>query len=216
MMGNIYDLVILGGGPAGLSAAVYAGRAGLKTVIIERGLYGGQLQNTEDVENYPGIRKTTGPELAEVMGAHPEDFDVEKKYGDIQAVSLEGDLKTIDLGSEKVTAKTILIATGATPRKLGAPGEDEFSGRGVSYCAICDGAFFKNKKLLVIGGGDSAVEEGNFLTRFATNVTIVHRRDKLRATPILQEKAKETQKSIFYGTIRLTRLKEIKRYRKSS
>lgn len=196
-MTDIYDLAILGGGPAGLSAGVYAGRAGLKTVIVERGLYGGQLQNTEDVENYPGIRQTTGPELAEVMGAHPEDFEVEKKYGEIESVSLEGDQKIIDIGSEKVIAKAVIIATGATPSKLGVPGEEEFSGRGVSYCAICDGAFFKNKKLLVIGGGDSAVEEGNFLTRFATDVTIVHRRDKLRATPILQEKAKDNPKVDF-------------------
>jgi thioredoxin reductase (NADPH) len=196
-MDNIYDLIILGGGPAGLSAGVYAGRAGLKTVIVEKGLVGGQLQNTEDVENYPGIRTTTGPELAEVMGAHPEDFDVERKYGEVRSVELNGDSKIVDLGKEKLAAKTVIIATGATPRKLNVQGEDDFSGRGVSYCAICDGAFFKNKELLVIGGGDSAVEEGNFLTRFASKVTIVHRRDKLRATPILQQKAKNNPKVDF-------------------
>jgi thioredoxin reductase (NADPH) len=192
-----YDLIILGGGPAGLSAGVYAGRAGLKTVIVEGGLVGGQLQNTEDVENYPGIRKTTGPELAEIMGAHPEDFDVERKYGTVRSVELNGNSKVVDLGKEKLTAKAIIIATGANPKKLNVPGEDNFSGRGVSYCAICDGAFFKNKELLVIGGGDSAVEEGNFLTRFASKVTIVHRRDKLRATPILQQKAKSNPKVDF-------------------
>ncbi|WCK52963.1 thioredoxin-disulfide reductase [Aneurinibacillus sp. Ricciae_BoGa-3] len=196
-MTNLYDLVILGGGPAGLSAGVYAGRAGLKTVIVEKGLIGGQLQNTEDVENYPGIRKTTGPELSEVMGAHPKDFDVEEKYGEVQSLQLTGEYKIVDLGKEKLTTRAILIATGATPRKLGVPGEAELSGRGVSYCAICDGAFFKNKELLVIGGGDSAVEEGNFLTRFASKVTIVHRRDKLRATPILQQKAMDNPKVDF-------------------
>jgi thioredoxin reductase (NADPH) len=196
-MDNIYDLIIIGGGPAGLSAGVYAGRAGLKTVIIEKGLAGGQLQNTEDVENYPGIRKTTGPELADIMGAHPEDFDVERKYGEVYSIDWSGNLKVVDIGKEKLTTKTIIIATGALSRKLNVPGEEEFSGRGVSYCAICDGAFFKNKELLVIGGGDSAVEEGNFLTRFASKVTIVHRRDKLKATPILQQKAKENPKVDF-------------------
>jgi thioredoxin reductase (NADPH) len=115
-------------------------------VIVEQGLVGGQLQNTEDVENYPGIRKTTGPELSEVMGAHPDDFDVEKIYGTVQSVQLEGDMKLVNLGNKKLTARAVLIATGATPRKLGAPGEIELSGRGVSYYAICDGAFVKNKK----------------------------------------------------------------------
>lgn len=201
-MSEHYDLVILGGGPAGLAAGVYAGRAGLKTVIVERGLYGGQMQNTGDVENYPGIRHTTGPELSELMGAHPEDFGVEKKYGEVKQVSLEGREKIIDLGDEKLTARAVIIATGAQPRKLEVPGEEEYTGRGVSYCAICDGAFFNEKRpgmdkgIVVIGGGDSAVEEGAFLTRF-NQVRIIHRRDKLRAQPILQQRAFQNPRITF-------------------
>jgi thioredoxin reductase (NADPH) len=193
----MHDLIIIGGGPAGLAAGVYAGRAGLDTVIVERGLFGGQMMNTEDVENYPGIRTTTGPQLSEVMGAHPEDFDVVKKYGEVQRIELSGPVKKVDIGDEVLEAKAVIIATGTNPRLLGVPGEKELSGRGVSYCAICDGAFFKGKKLIVVGGGDSAVEEGVFLTRFASKVTIVHRRDKLRAQPILQKKAFENEKVEF-------------------
>jgi len=201
-MAELYDLVIIGGGPAGLAAGVYAGRAGLKTVIVEKGLYGGQMQNTGEVENYPGIRQTTGPELSEVMGAHPEDFGVEKKFGEVRAVQLEGPVKTIDLGQEQLEARAVIIATGAVPKKLGVTGEEEYSGRGVSYCAICDGAFFNEKRpgmdkgIVVVGGGDSAVEEGVFLTRF-NKVTLVHRRDKLRAQPILQKRAFENERMSF-------------------
>ncbi|MFO7264007.1 MAG: thioredoxin-disulfide reductase [Bacillaceae bacterium G1] len=201
-MSELYDLVIIGGGPAGLAAGVYAGRAGLKTVIVEKGLFGGQMQNTGEVENYPGIRQTTGPELSEVMGAHPEDFGVEKKYGEVRAVQLEGPIKTVDLGKEQLQARAIIIATGAVPKKLGVKGEEEYSGRGVSYCAICDGAFFNEKRpgmdkgIVVVGGGDSAVEEGVFLTRF-NKVTLVHRRDKLRAQPILQKRAFENERMSF-------------------
>lgn len=201
-MSEMYDLVILGGGPAGLAAGVYAGRAGLKTVIVEKGLFGGQMQNTGDVENYPGIRQTTGPELSDVMGAHPEDFGVEKKYGEVRAVQLEGPVKTIDLGQEQLQARTVIIATGAQAKKLGVKGEEEYTGRGVSYCAICDGAFFNEKRpgmdkgIVVVGGGDSAVEEGMFLTRF-NQVTVVHRRDKLRAQPILQKRAFENERMRF-------------------
>ena len=200
-MSEMYDLVILGGGPAGLAAGVYAGRAGLKTVIVEKGLFGGQMQNTGDVENYPGIRQTTGPELSDVMGAHPEDFGVEKKYGEVRAVQLEGPVKTIDLGQEQLQARTVIIATGPE-QKVGGQRRRGITGRGVSYCAICDGAFFNEKRpgmdkgIVVVGGGDSAVEEGMFLTRF-NQVTVVHRRDKLRAQPILQKRAFENERMRF-------------------
>lgn len=193
----IYDVVIIGGGPAGLSAGLYAARARLKTLIIEKEAYGGQIVTTEDVENYPGsITEPTGPELVERMIEQVEDFGAERKTDEITEVDFSGKLKLVK-GKEEYKAKTVIIATGAVPRPIGCPGEEEFTGRGVSYCATCDGPFFEGLEVFVVGGGDSAVEEAIFLTRFAKKVTIIHRRDELRAAKSLQERAFKNPKIDF-------------------
>ncbi|WP_342388536.1 thioredoxin-disulfide reductase [Salinicoccus bachuensis] len=194
---NIYDVVIIGAGPAGMTAAVYASRANLRTVMLERGMPGGQMANTEEVENFPGFDFITGPELSTKMFEHSQKFGAEYKYGDIKSVEEDGNIKVLKTGSEEIRTRTIIIATGAEYKKVGVEGEDTLGGRGVSYCAVCDGAFFKEKELVVIGGGDSAVEEGVFLTKFASKVTIVHRRDQLRAQKILQDRAFKNDKIDF-------------------
>lgn len=186
---NVVDVAIIGAGPAGMTAAVYASRAELSTVLLERGVPGGQMANTEDVENFPGFSYVTGPELSQKMFEHSTKFGAEYKYGDIQSVELDGDIKVIKTSSEEIRAKSVIIATGAEHKKMAVPGEELLAGKGVSYCAVCDGAFFKNRHLIVIGGGDSAVEEGIFLTKFADKVTIIHRRDELRAQKIIQDRA---------------------------
>lgn len=186
----MYDLAILGGGPSGLTAGMYAGRANLKTIVVDKGLPGGQMQNTLEIENYPGYKSITGPQLSELYYEHMLEFGAEWRQAEVVDVDLAGSVKKIILaGGETITAKALIIATGTQPKKLNVPGERELVGRGVSYCATCDGAFFRNKHVIVVGGGDSAVEEGIFLTRFAAQVTIVHRRDQLRAAPILQQRA---------------------------
>ena len=192
-----YDVAIIGAGPAGMTASVYASRANLDTVMIERGMPGGQMANTEEVENFPGFEMISGPDLSSKMFEHAKKFGAEYQYGDIKGIEDKGNYKVIDLGSSKVEATAVIIATGAEYKKIGVPGESELGGRGVSYCAVCDGAFFKNKNVYVIGGGDSAVEEGTFLTKFADKVTIVHRRDKLRAQKILQDRAFKNDKIDF-------------------
>lgn len=192
-----YDVAIIGAGPAGMTASVYASRANLDTVMIERGMPGGQMANTEEVENFPGFEMISGPDLSSKMFEHAKKFGAEYQYGDIKGIEDKGDYKVIDLGSSQVEATAVIIATGAEYKKIGVPGESELGGRGVSYCAVCDGAFFKNKNVYVIGGGDSAVEEGTFLTKFADKVTIVHRRDKLRAQKILQDRAFKNEKTDF-------------------
>lgn len=186
---KIYDVIIAGAGPAGMTAAVYTSRANLSTLMIERGMPGGQMANTEDVENYPGFESILGPDLSTKMFEHAKKFGAEYAYGDIKEIIDNGDVKTVIAGSKQYKAYSVIITTGAEYKKIGVPGEKELGGRGVSYCAVCDGAFFKNKELVVIGGGDSAVEEGVYLTRFASKVTIVHRRDQLRAQKILQDRA---------------------------
>ena len=194
---TIYDVVIIGAGPAGMTAAVYASRAELKTVMLERGVPGGQMANTEVVENFPGFVMTTGPELSSKMFEHAQTFGAEYKYGDIKSVEVDGDIKILKTSSEEIHTKSVIIATGAEYKTIGVPGEDLLRGRGVSYCAVCDGAFFKERELVVIGGGDSAVEEGVFLTKYASKVTIVHRRDELRAQKILQDRAFKNDKIEF-------------------
>ena len=194
---TIYDVVIIGAGPAGMTAAVYASRAELKTVMLERGVPGGQMANTEEVENFPGFVMTTGPELSSKMFEHAQTFGAEYKYGDIKSVEVDGDIKILKTSSEEIHTKSVIIATGAEYKTIGVPGEDLLRGRGVSYCAVCDGAFFKERELVVIGGGDSAVEEGVFLTKYASKVTIVHRRDELRAHKILQDRAFKNDKIEF-------------------
>jgi thioredoxin reductase (NADPH) len=194
---KIYDVIIAGAGPAGMTAAVYTSRANLSTLMIERGMPGGQMANTEDVENYPGFESILGPDLSTKMFEHAKKFGAEYAYGDIKEIIDNGDTKTVVAGSKQYKAYSVIISAGAEYKKVGVPGEKELSGRGVSYCAVCDGAFFKQKELYVIGGGDSAVEEGVYLTRFASKVTIVHRRDELRAQKILQDRAFANEKVDF-------------------
>lgn len=185
-----YDVVIIGGGPAGLAAGLYAARGNMKTIILEKLIPGGQLNNTLDVENYPGMDHVTGPQIAQAMEEQTKRFGCEIINNcNITNVELEGKTKIIESDKGKFSAKVVIIATGSEYRKLSVPGEKEYSGKGVSYCAVCDGAFFKEKELVVVGGGDSAVEEGTFLTKFANKVTIVHRRDKFRAEKIIQDRA---------------------------
>ncbi|MCE4050365.1 thioredoxin-disulfide reductase [Bacillus sp. Au-Bac7] len=186
---KIYDVIIIGAGPAGMTAAVYTSRANLSTLMIERGIPGGQMANTEEVENFPGFESILGPDLSNKMFNHAKKFGAEYAYGDIKEIIDGKEYKTVKAGSKEYKARSIIISTGAEYKKVGVPGEKELGGRGVSYCAVCDGAFFKEKRLFVIGGGDSAVEEGVYLTRFASQVTIVHRRDELRAQKILQDRA---------------------------
>lgn len=194
---KIYDVVIIGAGPAGMTAAVYASRANLSTLMLERGIPGGQMANTEEVENYPGFDSILGPELSSKMFEHAKKFGAEYAYGDVSEVIDGKQYKTIKAGSKEYKTRSIIITTGAEYKKMGISGESELGGRGVSYCAVCDGAFFRNKNIIVVGGGDSAVEEGIYLTRFAEKVTIVHRRDKLRAQKIIQDRAFANEKIDF-------------------
>lgn len=194
---KIYDVIIIGAGPAGMTAAVYTSRANLSTLMIERGIPGGQMANTEDIENYPGFEHILGPDLSTKMFEHAKKFGAEYAYGDVTEVIDGESVKTVVAGGKEHKARAIIITTGAEYKKMGIPGEEELTGRGVSYCAVCDGAFFRKKELVVIGGGDSAVEEGTYLTRFADKVTIVHRRDELRAQKILQDRAFANEKINF-------------------
>lgn len=191
---KIYDVIIVGAGPAGMTAAVYTSRANLNTLLIERGIPGGQMANTQDVENYPGFDHILGPDLSNKMFEHAKKFGAVYEYGDIKEIIDEGRLKKVVTTKKEFYAKSVIIATGADHKKLGVPGENELGGLGVSYCAVCDGAFFKGRELVVVGGGDSAVEEAVYLTRFASKVTIIHRRDQLRAQKILQERAFSNEK----------------------
>jgi len=184
------DIVIIGGGPAGLTAAIYTGRGQLDTVVLEKGLPGGQIAQTEEVENYPGFDEAvSGPELAQRMQRQAEKFGARIVMDDVHEVRREGDGFLVRGLEADYVAKAVIVATGATPRRLGVPGEDEFYGRGVSTCATCDGFFYRGKHVVVVGGGDAAVEEGGFLTKFADTVTVVHRRDELRANKVAQQRA---------------------------
>lgn len=203
-----YDVIIIGAGPAGMTAALYAGRADLSVVMVERGMPGGQMASTADVENFPGFDLITGPDLSTKMFNHAQKFGAEYAYGDIKSIRVEGDDKIVSLGDKELVGKVVIIATGAEYKKIGVPGETELGGRGVSYCAVCDGAFFKQKNLMVIGGGDSAVEEGVYLTKFADKVTIVHRRDELRAQKILQDRAFKNEKVDFIWNSTLKSINE--------
>ncbi|HEL1003894.1 TPA: thioredoxin-disulfide reductase [Streptococcus equi subsp. zooepidemicus] len=193
----MYDTLIIGSGPAGMTAALYAARSNLRVGIIEQGAPGGQMNNTSDIENYPGYDHISGPELSLKMYEPLEKFKVENIYGIVQRVEDCGDYKRVYTEDTHYDTKTVIVATGAKHRLLGVAGEEEYTSRGVSYCAVCDGAFFRNQELLVVGGGDSAVEEAIYLTQFAKKVTIVHRRDQLRAQKILQERAFANEKLDF-------------------
>lgn len=189
-MSKIYDLVIIGGGPAGLAAGLYGSRAKMSTLIIEKDKVGGQIVTTDEVANYPGsVEHATGPSLIARMVAQAEEFGTERVKDNIVSFDFSSKVKVLKGEKEEYRAKSIIIATGATPRKLECPGEKELTGKGVSYCATCDADFFTDMEVFVVGGGDSAVEEAMYLTKFANKVTIVHRRDELRAAKSIQEKA---------------------------
>ncbi|KAB8291997.1 NAD(P)/FAD-dependent oxidoreductase [Bifidobacterium avesanii] len=188
---TVRDVVIIGSGPAGYTAAIYLGRAGYKPLIITGALMpGGQLTNTSEVENFPGFPDgVLGPELMDRMREQSEKFGAELLHDDVVATDLAGDVKTITCdGGDVIKARAVIVATGSKYRKLGVPGEEEFSGRGVSYCATCDGFFFKDQPIVVVGGGDSAMEEALFLTRYGSSVTLVHRRDQFRASQIMVDR----------------------------
>ncbi|HJD77430.1 thioredoxin reductase (NADPH) [Corynebacterium pollutisoli] len=191
----IHDVAIIGSGPAGYTAAIYAARAELKPIMFEGYEYGGSLMNTTDVENFPGFKDgIMGPDLMMEMRGQAERFGTDMRMELVDSVELEGPVKRIHVGDEVHEARTVILATGAAPRLLGVPGEDELMGRGVSSCATCDGFFFKGQEIAVIGGGDSAMEEATFLTKFADKVTVVHRREEFRASAIMLERAKANEK----------------------
>lgn len=193
-----YDVLVIGAGPGGMTAALYAARANLKVGMIDRGIYGGQMNNTDDIENYPGFTSIKGPDLSEKMYQSTVKAGVNFICGDVQEVTVDSNQwKHIKTDSEELAAKSVIIATGSTNKKLGVPGEEEFSGKGVSYCAVCDGAFFKGKQVTVIGGGDSAISEGLYLANVTNKVNVVHHRDTLRAQQVLQDRAFKNPKMNF-------------------
>ncbi|WP_049146230.1 thioredoxin-disulfide reductase [Corynebacterium striatum] len=188
---TVHDVAIVGSGPAGYTAALYAARAELKPIVFEGFEYGGELMNTTEVENYPGFQKgIMGPELMEEMRSQAIRFGADLRMEVVDSVELEGEIKKLHVGDEVFEARAVILATGAAPRYLGIPGEAELSGRGVSACATCDGFFFKGHNIAVVGGGDSAMEEATFLTKFAETVTIIHRSENFRASKIMLERAK--------------------------
>ena len=200
-----YDMLILGGGPAGLAAAIYATRGTLKTAIIDISMIGGQPANYLEIENYPGFSLSGGFELMEKFEEHADKFGVDKfPMEEIAKVELEKDEKIVETTNKIFKSKAIILATGAKAQKLGIPGEKELGGRGVSYCAVCDGAFFKEKVVTVVGGGNAAVEEAMYLTKFASKVRIIHRRDQFRADKIVQDRAFANPKlEIIWDTVPL-------------
>lgn len=205
-----YQLIIVGGGPAGLTAGMYAARGRLNAVLLERGATGGQVLVTDWVDNYPGFPDgVTGFELMEKMTAQADRFGLEKKFGTVSSMELDGNLKTITLeNGEQLTSKTIILCTGAKPNKINVPGEEELQGKGVSYCATCDGPFYRDQEIAVVGGGNTAIQEALHLTKFASKVTVIHRRDELRATKILQEKAFAEEKIEFLWDCQVSEIVE--------
>jgi thioredoxin reductase (NADPH) len=198
-----YDIVIVGGGPGGLTAGLYGARARRKTVVLEKYLPGGQIANTEEVEDYPGFEHISGAELAMKMTEHAKKFGLEIESEEVVEVYVDGDDRVARCASGNVyRAKAVILSTGGSPVKLNVPGEEEYAGKGVSYCAICDGAFFKDQVIAVVGGGDAAVEEAVFLTKFGSKVYIIHRRDKFRAQKIIQKRAFDNPKiEVIWDTV---------------
>lgn len=193
-----YEVIIIGGGPAGMTAGLYASRARLKTLLIENALFGGQMTTTELIENYPGFPQgVSGDELSRLMEEQAKRFGMETLNDEVLEIALEKDLKKVKTYGGEFLCRALIICTGTEYRKLGVPGEEQFKGRGISYCATCDGAFFKDSKIVVVGGGDSALTEALFLTKFVSELTLIHRRDALRATKIYQERAMSNPKIKF-------------------
>ena len=189
-----------------MTGALYASRANLSVLMLDRGIYGGQMNNTAAIENYPGFKSVLGPDLAKDMYEGSTQFGAEYAYGSVTAIEDHGDHKIVKTDDGDYETKAVIVATGSEYKKLGVPGEDKFGGRGVSYCAVCDGAFFKNREVVVIGGGDSAVEEGLYFAGLASKVTIIHRRDQLRAQKILQDRAFANDKIEFVWNTNVTEI----------
>ena len=193
-----YDVIIVGAGPAGLAAGLYAGRMELKALALEMKAPGGELLNTLDIEDYPGFEHITGQDLSDKMEAHARKFGLEIDYDQVKEIWKDGDDIVVSTELDKeYRVPAVIVTAGGAPKKLGVPGEEEYAGRGVSYCAICDGAFFKEKVVAVVGGGDSAVEEGTFLTRYASKVHLIHRRDEFRAQAVAVQRARQDPKVEF-------------------
>ncbi|MBW7957238.1 MAG: thioredoxin-disulfide reductase [Deltaproteobacteria bacterium] len=204
----MYDLVIIGGGPAGLTAGIYAQRARLKTVLLEKQMVGGQIAVSDVIENYPGFPSISGAGLMEKFEEHARGLGLEIKLAGVHDIALEGGVKVLKTTEGEIRAKAVIIATGAKPKRLGVPGEKELTGKGVSYCATCDGPFFRNLKVLVVGGGDTAVKEAVYLSRIASKVYISHRRDRFRAEKMHQEKLESTPNIEILKSHILTHIKE--------
>jgi len=190
----VYDVVIIGAGPAGLSAALYAARARRRTIVIERAVSGGQIALTAEIENYPGIDHISGPDLSQAIQRQAEKYGAEIEYGDVAAIDQDGQWHIVRTGEGSYRARAVIIAGGADHNQLGVPGEERLTGRGVSYCATCDAAFFRDQEVAVVGGGDAAIDEAVFTARYASKVHVIHRRDTLRASAILQERARAESK----------------------
>jgi thioredoxin reductase (NADPH) len=196
---SIWDVLIIGGGPAGLAAALYSARAMRKTLVLEKEMPGGQIATTSEVEDYPGVLMTTGPELSMQLMEHAQHFGAQVEIGEqVTQVKLDGKIKKVRTESGRTfTSRTVILATGAEPRTLGVPGEDKLRGRGVSYCAVCDGPFFRNRPVAVVGGGDAAFDEALYLTKYASKVYLIHRRDEFRAQKVLVDRARANEKMEF-------------------
>lgn len=203
----MYDLVIIGGGPGGLSAAIYAIRLGLKTIMVEREMVGGQIAVSDLIENYPGFPSISGPGLMEKFEEHAKGLGLEIKMTTVESIAVDGNERVLKTTDGELRTKAVIVATGAKPRRLGAPGEKEFTGKGVSYCATCDGPFFRNLKVMVVGGGDTALKEAVYLSKIASKVYIVHRRDQFRGEKIQQTRAEEAENVEF---LKSHILKEVK------